>query len=105
MLIRTIDANASRLAQFNGLTRDTLLTLANEARNAGYAHTRGEVLADVGGIGVPIRNPAGHAVAALNIATTVTRLPPDRVRPLLKLLRTEVDVVERKLQAEFHITE
>lgn len=94
---RTIEANRTRFSQYNGMTVKTLSTLIRRTREAGYAHTKGEFLPDVGGLGWAIRNAQGDPIAALNVVTTVSRLTPERVREMLKYLKAEAVIIEKQL--------
>ena len=94
-----IEVNALRFWQFNGLTGEMLWKLVDATRQAGYAHTRGELFPDIGGVGLAVRNSQGEAIAAFGISTTITRLSAERVAHLLKLLRSEVAFVEAALRS------
>jgi len=95
---QVIQLNRTRYGQFNGLTADVLRKMVSKTRAIGYAYTHGEMYADVGGIGVIIRDANGAPIAALNMATTVSRLPMPRVRQIVRDLRKEVLLIERKLR-------
>jgi DNA-binding IclR family transcriptional regulator len=94
---RTIEVNKTRFRPYNGLTVEMLSAMVRQTREAGYAHTKGEVLPDVGAIGWAIKNTQGDPIAALNIATTVNRLAPERVREMLKHLKSEAAIIEKQL--------
>jgi DNA-binding IclR family transcriptional regulator len=94
---RTIEVNKTRFSQYNGLTVEMLTAMVRQTRESGYAHTKGEVFPDVGAIGWAIKNTRGDPIAALNIATTVNRLTPERVREMLKHLKSEAAIIEKQL--------
>lgn len=92
-----VETNSLRLKQFNTLTAPALMRMVQDTRDAGYALNRGEVYPEVGGIGVAIRGAGMVPLASLSISTVASRLQPERIQSLVKLLRAEVKSVEAKL--------
>lgn len=100
--VRRIDeANAERLvrhyprhvpAEF----RQRLL----QARRQGYAVKDVLEVEGVRSVGVPIRDPAGRAVAAISVATLATRLKPERAAEVARTIQAAVAEIERELRTE-----
>lgn len=88
------------LATYPKYTRALVESLVKEGRAKGYSVNPGLILAGSLGIGMAVRNEHGSVVGALSIATVEGRLGPEREVELYKLLRREVDKLEKHLQME-----
>ena len=64
-------------------------TLVDEVREQGYAVNRGLVVPGSWGIGMPLRDEAGHVLGALSIAAVESRMDEERQFQLAKLLSRE----------------
>ncbi len=94
-----LQANAALIeARYPRYSLPLLRSLVREAREQGYAVNRGLVIPGSWGIGMPVRDAAGHVLGALSIAAVESRMDEDRLFQLAKLLAREV----RRLQAQLH---
>lgn len=72
---------------------DDFLREMEKVRNQGYAVNRGEWRETVWGIGAPIRDSAGHVVAALGISGPSSRIKPAQIKTLAVMVREAADAV------------
>lgn len=86
--------NVARLANFGDLTIAELAGLVAAARKRGYAinPTRAP---GVAAFGLAIRNPDGGLAGSISIAAIESRLPPDRIDKLARLIRSEIRKLEK----------
>lgn len=71
-----------------------------QAGKQGYAIVVGEMDETITGVSVPVRNPAGQAVAALNISTAQARVSQDEVRNrILPRLLDAASQIQRSLRS------
>ena len=71
-----------------------------QAGKQGYAIVNGEMDETITGVSVPVRNPAGQAVAALNISTAQARVSQDEVRNrILPRLLGAATQIQRSLRS------
>ncbi len=74
--------------------------LIAQAGKQGYAIVNGEMDETITGISVPVRNPSGQAVAALNISTAHERVSQDEVRNrILPRLLSAATQIQRSLRS------
>ncbi len=92
-----LQANATRLAAYAGLTVPRLAALVKRAQAMGYAlndvhHTRGAL-----SLALPIRTRFGDPFAAISIGAIESRMTPARQAELVTTLKNEVEDLERVL--------
>lgn len=90
-------ANASRLSAFTSLEAPELARLVAEARVRGYAVNTSRAPGVVA-IGVAVHGADGVLAGSLSVAAIESRLPPERVEQVAKLLRTEARRIEKAQQ-------
>ncbi|MGE4338881.1 MAG: IclR family transcriptional regulator C-terminal domain-containing protein [Pigmentiphaga sp.] len=79
---------------------DQLAVIVHEVRRKGYAWVRGEMEEHVGGMSVPIFNPQGRIIAALNSSVNNSPLTEGAIsRQFLPRLRQAADRLNRSMQA------
>jgi IclR family transcriptional regulator, KDG regulon repressor len=86
-----LQALARRVVAHSPRTITDPADLAREVeriRSQGYAINRGEWRESVGGVGAPIRDPAGRVIAAIGLSGPIERMRPSSFKSLA------VDVVE-----------
>lgn len=89
--------NAPRLAGLASVPADDLWRLVEEARGRGYAVNVNRAPGVVA-IGVAVRNLDGGLAGSLSVAAIESRLPPERVEQVARLLRAEARKIERARQ-------
>lgn len=79
---------------------DRLAEIIGEVRRRGYAWVRGEMEEHVGGMSVPIFNPQGRVIAALNSSVNNSPLAENAIiRQFLPRLRHAADRLNRSMLA------
>jgi DNA-binding IclR family transcriptional regulator len=68
------------------------------ARAAGYAHNPGLIVPGAEGVGVPVLDHDGYAVAAISIAAISSRFAGGRLTQLAALLQEEARLLAQRLQ-------
>jgi len=95
---RTLAVNARLIGErYPSLTQAVIRGLVREARLNGYGFNRGLLFPGSWGMGVAVRDAAGHPVACLSLAAVESRMPPERQAYLAGLLREEVQRLEMRL--------
>jgi DNA-binding IclR family transcriptional regulator len=92
-----LDINAKRLDSYPNLDRVTLLHLVETTRREGYALNPGLVIPEMSAVGVPVRDGAGHPIAALSIAALTSRLSGERLKTVAAWLDEERVLLELQL--------
>lgn len=92
-----LKANAVRLRGYNNLTLPSLLTMLKRARGLGYALNDNHITPGATSIGLPIRSRFGQPFAAISIGAISDRMPAERQKKLVSLLRKEIAAVENAL--------
>jgi DNA-binding IclR family transcriptional regulator len=75
-----------------------LTEMVAAARDAGYTHSCGLIVPGAEGIGVPILDERGGAVAAISIAAISSRFAGDRLTEMLSLLQREAGLLSQRLR-------
>lgn len=78
-----------------GIETDFLRAELAKARERGFALNDGRLIAGMNGVAVPIRDRAGHAIAAFSVAAVSSRLSGERLDLVVEWLRREAARVER----------
>lgn len=82
-----LEDSAMRLNIYGGLTINEAKKLYYDASQKGYAVIANHAAPGVKGIGMPIIDRNGNAIAALTVATTIERMTEEHVQKILPLLR------------------
>jgi DNA-binding IclR family transcriptional regulator len=83
--------------QYFGIDDDRLLRNIKETRRLGYSLHEGLFAKDMAGLGVPVRNTRGEAIAAVSINALRSRIEADRLDTLLTRIWREVTLIEKDL--------
>ena len=85
-----INANKLRYLKYNNRTSDEVMAMVAETQVLGYGISEGNVMRRAVGIGVPIQNDQGVALAALSVTAVDWRMIPERRKKIARLLKSEV---------------
>ncbi len=91
---RAIAANEQTMGAYGGMTPERMRLLVRSARERGWAVVGNHATRGVLAVGVPVLNAKKEPVAALSVATTLSRMTRDRQRVLFRLIN---DVLKRQL--------
>jgi DNA-binding IclR family transcriptional regulator len=80
-----------RLSVYEDLDIADVIHHYTQMQQVGYAWIANHAVPGVSALGLPIKNAAGTAVAAITVATTLTRMTEARVKELLPLLHEVTD--------------
>ncbi len=89
--------NLPRLHEAGGIDEASLRASLAKVRREGYCGDWSGLIPGMAGLGVPILNASGRAVAALTIGTTTDRLPPERRAVIAEMLRHEAALIANRL--------
>jgi len=81
----------------NFRSRQAIREMVAAARAAGYAHNPGLIIPGAEGIGVPVVDAHGNAVAAISIAAISSRFADGRLARLAALLQAEAGLLGQRL--------
>jgi len=87
-----------RLSVYENLDINDVIDHYNRTHELGYAWISNHAVPGVSALGLPIRNAAGTAVAAITVATTLARMTEGRVKEILPILRQAADDVAQLLR-------
>jgi DNA-binding IclR family transcriptional regulator len=90
---RIIVSNRHKLPSRGGLTAAKLRLLVNNSRTRGYAVAANHSVAGVLGVGIAVRDKSNTPLAGLSVGSTVERLPPDKQKRMVQLMRRELMAV------------
>lgn len=85
--------NLPRVREFGVLDEVYLRTEIERVRALGYAGRNTGLLEGMAGVGVPILDREGRAVAALSVGTIASRLSPERLPTVVELLQREARAI------------
>ncbi|WP_245329261.1 IclR family transcriptional regulator [Bradyrhizobium centrolobii] len=91
-------ANAPRLKDYGDITPAQLAELVSAARIRGYAVNPHRALG-IAAVGMAVRHADGGLAGSISIAAIESRLPPERIEKIARLLRAEIRKIEKMLQA------
>jgi DNA-binding IclR family transcriptional regulator len=83
---RAIAANEHTMGAYGGMTPDRMRLLVRSARERGWAVIGNYATRGVLAVGVPVLDAKNEPVAALSVATTLSRMTRDRQRELARLI-------------------
>jgi DNA-binding IclR family transcriptional regulator len=87
---RIIASNRHKLPSRGGLTAAKLRLLVNNSRTRGYAVVANHSVPGVLGVGIAVRDRNDAPLAGLSVGSTVERLPPDKQKRMVQLMRREL---------------
>ena len=82
-----IEVNAPTLALYGGMTQDRLRALVAATRERGWSVVGNHATRGVLAVGLAVYDSAGDVVAGISVATTEARMPKERQRKILQLIR------------------
>lgn len=85
--------NLPRVREFGVYDEVYLRTEIERVRELGYAGRNTNLLDGMAGVGVPVFDREGRAVAALSVGTLSSRLTPDRLPTVADLLKREAKAI------------
>ena len=91
-------ANAGRFASYNNLTVPLLLRSLDRSRKLGYALNDTHNTAGAITLGLPCVNRHGDPFAAISIGAISSRMPEERQKELVSILRREVRLIEQAMR-------
>jgi DNA-binding IclR family transcriptional regulator len=97
---RIIHANRLRYLKYNSRTYDYVRAMVAETQKIGYGVSEGNVMPGAVGIGVPIRNHRGEAIAAMSITAVSWRMTQDRRKQIAELLQSEIGTINVEFRDE-----
>lgn len=92
---------APRLSAYKGLTVEEVWERYEDMRNRGYCVIADRVAPGVKGVGVPIRNELGSPIAAVTVATTISRMTDERVLEVGPMLHLAAASLAEQIQVRF----
>ncbi len=79
--------NASRLAQFGGMTRARMEQLIHTTRERGWSAVGNAAVPGVLGVGLPVPGPGARAHFAVSVSSIMSRMPLARQRFIVDVMR------------------
>jgi DNA-binding IclR family transcriptional regulator len=89
--------NLPRMREYGVYDEVYLRTEIERVRQSGYAGRNTGLLEGMAGVGVPVLDREGRAVAALSVGTISSRLSPDRLPTVAELLKREATAIGAQL--------
>src|SRR3569833_1286666 len=89
--------NIPRLLDRGFLDEAALRSALARARAQGWVNYSTGLIPGMAGLGVPVLDAQGRAVAALSVGTLAERLNPERLPHVVKILQTEAQALAAKL--------
>ncbi len=89
--------NLPRVREFGVYDEVYLRTEIERVRELGYAGRNTNLLDGMAGVGVPVLDREGRAVAALSVGTISSRLSPDRLPTVVELLKREATAISAQI--------
>ena len=89
--------NLPRMREYGVYDEVYLRTEIERVRQSGYAGRNTGLLDGMAGVGVPVLDREGRAVAALSVGTISSRLSPDRLPTVAELLKREATAIGAQL--------
>jgi DNA-binding IclR family transcriptional regulator len=91
-----IQFNAIEIDKFRRVRPEQVYNHVQLARERGYAHYAGHVVAGMGAVARAIRDASGKGVAVVSVTALLDRLSEQRVRFIDELLKAAVDEIEQR---------
>ncbi len=92
-----LKANAEHLARFKGMRAARIRREVQQTRAREYAFAEGHVVREVSGVGVAIRDPREHPIAAVSVASISSRFEDGRLTALIRVTQAAAREIERAL--------
>jgi len=92
-----VRCNVPRLTESSGADEASLRAELDRVRKAGYCDGARGLIPGMTGLGVPILDHDGRAVAALSVGSTIDRLTPERSGVIAALLKREAAAIGARL--------
>lgn len=89
--------NLPRVSEFGGPDEASLRAELAQVRRDGYCGGASGLIPGMAGVGAPIRDHEGRAVAAISVGTTVDRLTPERRGVIAEMLMREAAAIGARL--------
>jgi DNA-binding IclR family transcriptional regulator len=89
--------NLPRMRGFAGFDEAFLRTEIARVRKLGFCDGAQGLIPGMAGLGVPILDPDGRAVAALSVGSTTDRMTPERNTVIAEILKNEAQQIAAKL--------
>lgn len=86
----TIEANASVLGQYGGMTAERMNVLVRSTRERGWSVVGNHAIEGILAVGMAVCNAKGVPVAAISIASTQGRMPRERQQLIARAMHAEV---------------
>lgn len=86
-----------RLSDYPASNLKTIREAVKKTQDCGYALSNGFVLPQVRGVGVPIRDIHGQAIAALSLAAIKERITNERLPELVAILKMHASQISQRL--------
>lgn len=93
---KIVEASRQTLAHYPA-SLPVIRAAVTDARRSGFALSDGTVLRGVRGVAMTVRNGSGRVVASVGVASSCARMADRRIPELLKLLRSRVRQIERRI--------
>jgi len=94
-----LKANAQHLARYKAMRVARIRREVLQARAREYALAEGHVVKEVSGVAVAIRDPRGHPIAAVSVATLSSRFEDGRLTAVVRVTQAAAREIERVLRA------
>jgi IclR family transcriptional regulator, acetate operon repressor len=78
-------------------TRSALFAELEEIRRVGYARYRGDMANGIAAVGLVLRTSSGRVAGALSVSAPETRMPEERIEPVVLALRRVSEDARRRL--------
>lgn len=93
-----LKVNAERLVPYKAVRAARIRREIQQARVRKYAVAEGHVIKEVSGVGVAIKDPRGHPIAAVSVATISSRFENARQAALIRVTQAAAREIERALR-------
>ena len=88
--------NAVAISKLNSLRPNEIYEHVQIARQRGYAHYAGHMIAGLAGVARAIRGPKGDSIAAVSVTALIDRMSETRVRMIDTLLKEGIEKIEQR---------
>lgn len=89
--------NLPRMRDYGGPDEASLRAELRQVREEGYCGGASGLIPGMAGLGTPILDAEGRAVAAISIGTTIDRLTPERRPIIAEMLKQEAAAISQRL--------
>ena len=96
-----LDAVTPRLHVYKGLTSEEVWSHYCDAQKRGISVIADRVAPGVKGVGVAIKNGLGNPIAAVTVASTISRISDERVAIIAPMLHAAADKIGNEMRLHF----